>query len=790
MAFNSNFSEAEMFLASLQSEDSSDCDRSDNGYDFFNTSPNQGASNASEMLLGTKNMGRNGISSGSGNSVAMNLTPESFNSYYDQNQASQQQSMNFGVASMPLKQMNSLGSASTGNTQNYTENNSPFDLGVDSKANIFNEPGIFGPIKNEHSPKLKMESDDLKSLMNTDPEPSVSPSGDLDPGSLSSINGKITKPKKERTSHNVIEKKYRTNINDKILQLREIVPSLRIASKREAGVAVTDTDKRDLDGLEPARKLNKASILIKTIEYIRHLENKCSTYKFENEKLKSAQGLSTPESVRNNSTGTSEILGDATQHAHGTPYSQAYPGNQGNSMRHSDLTGKFLMGGLALTMGASCFGEDNDFSTARGLMSVPVFHYSPMSGFTMSNNNGIVNLHAALMSLLRISLLMATMLHLMRSLWRKAAENKMQQQDHAVVQFSDTVAFSSPSLLWDTLKKTLFVNRLKYPVNSIERIESELAACFALKLYSLPFPFSAISSRYVASTWAKIKNQVELANKRNKGALNTGFEWERITHVLTTSREETLENRKLLSLLSTEPVLFSLKDFVGFVNEVLIESSAESVIAVLLQQSASCQRPIAEVAEKVYASEVFNNQNLKFSRESFTAMSCLLEASERNIDSLLKLIKTKPVGETNKSKADRDQIFVLYSAIVRNLLSNGKDKASFNWVFKVSLADLTHEGCSIVGVAAMYLMLRSLMERESSEGFEMLYGKLEELSGKLRVWLGDQSTTILALEDRGKLVDYCVETALKCGTTSTVELEGSTESEEFTDDDNDEELTE
>ncbi len=124
--------------------------------------------------------------------------------------------------------------------------------------------------------------------------------------------------RKIKCSHNLIEKKYRTNINSKIVELRNCVPSLRIlisrdrAGNRNAGPGSasgsngTDgsgnmddlqfdddyvgkgysDDERKLDGLKPARKLNKATILSKATEYIRHLEIKNEQLVAENEKLK------------------------------------------------------------------------------------------------------------------------------------------------------------------------------------------------------------------------------------------------------------------------------------------------------------------------------------------------------------------------------------------------------------------------------------------------------------------------------------------------------------------------
>jgi hypothetical protein len=64
-------------------------------------------------------------------------------------------------------------------------------------------------------------------------------------------------PPVKKTAHNMIEKRYRTNLNDKIAALRDSVPSLRVMSKRNSrGQEVEE----DLQGLTPAHKLNKVSI--------------------------------------------------------------------------------------------------------------------------------------------------------------------------------------------------------------------------------------------------------------------------------------------------------------------------------------------------------------------------------------------------------------------------------------------------------------------------------------------------------------------------------------------------
>jgi hypothetical protein len=63
----------------------------------------------------------------------------------------------------------------------------------------------------------------------------------------------------KKTAHNMIEKRYRMNLNDKIAALRDSVPSLRIMSKSVRGEDTTE-DREELHGLTPAHKLNKATV--------------------------------------------------------------------------------------------------------------------------------------------------------------------------------------------------------------------------------------------------------------------------------------------------------------------------------------------------------------------------------------------------------------------------------------------------------------------------------------------------------------------------------------------------
>jgi hypothetical protein len=71
-----------------------------------------------------------------------------------------------------------------------------------------------------------------------------------------------TKPMK--TTHNMIEKRYRLKLNDKILSLRNAVPALRTSTSPPEDLQT---------GRGAASKLNKGTVLTKATEYIQQLEH-------------------------------------------------------------------------------------------------------------------------------------------------------------------------------------------------------------------------------------------------------------------------------------------------------------------------------------------------------------------------------------------------------------------------------------------------------------------------------------------------------------------------------------
>ncbi len=91
------------------------------------------------------------------------------------------------------------------------------------------------------------------------------------------------KPTSKKRPHNVIEKRYRANLNDKIAELRQSLPSLRSPGK---GLKENEHADDDAEDHTESIKFNKASILTKAVEYIRHLELRNKRLDDENVALK------------------------------------------------------------------------------------------------------------------------------------------------------------------------------------------------------------------------------------------------------------------------------------------------------------------------------------------------------------------------------------------------------------------------------------------------------------------------------------------------------------------------
>ncbi|KAG0325947.1 hypothetical protein BG000_001586 [Podila horticola] len=87
----------------------------------------------------------------------------------------------------------------------------------------------------------------------------------------------------KKVAHNAIERRYRNNINDRINDLKNVVPALcNIKTKDEKDDDDEDDGPAEADGVAKATKLNKATILRKATEYIVVLQKREAATKAEN----------------------------------------------------------------------------------------------------------------------------------------------------------------------------------------------------------------------------------------------------------------------------------------------------------------------------------------------------------------------------------------------------------------------------------------------------------------------------------------------------------------------------
>lgn len=122
------------------------------------------------------------------------------------------------------------------------------------------------------------------------PSPSPPPASSHGPPTRKEKDASSSTSAPKKTAHNMIEKRYRTNLNDKINALRDSVPALRLAVLRqetgnydEGGI---EGEEGDYNNMIPAPKLNKATILSKATEYIGTLDRRCRVLETENNALR------------------------------------------------------------------------------------------------------------------------------------------------------------------------------------------------------------------------------------------------------------------------------------------------------------------------------------------------------------------------------------------------------------------------------------------------------------------------------------------------------------------------
>lgn len=302
-------------------------------------------------------------------------------------------------------------------------------------------------------------------------------------------------PPMKKTSHNVIEKRYRNNLNDKIVELRNSVPSLRAK-----GVAKGAKGTEDLDGLTPAHKLNKATVMAKATEYIKHLEARNQTMVDEMAALKAqlarveagfgqsrdrqaSMGHSpTSRSREASSAGSPSFLSVAqdpsrfgqptvqqqymqqqTQPTYARPPNppvdaQNQPQN-GNGRGGAGFVNKVMLGTMAGIMALEGYSEHSDASSpsAHQLFSVPTALLK--RSFGGSSTPSAERSRLATISVLKIPLVIGVLIYLLAPLFSYTPRRK--PQAHASVQLPQAPSLASPVEVrrkaWLTAIQTVWV---------------------------------------------------------------------------------------------------------------------------------------------------------------------------------------------------------------------------------------------------------------------------------------------------------------------------------------------
>ncbi|KAI7872990.1 hypothetical protein BDF14DRAFT_1750856 [Spinellus fusiger] len=92
----------------------------------------------------------------------------------------------------------------------------------------------------------------------------------------------------KKVAHNVIERRYRNNINDRICELKNVIPSLSKSSIHNDSHIHTDDEQdnseteRKIDGMFVSSKISKATILRKATDYIQLLQHENQQIEKEN----------------------------------------------------------------------------------------------------------------------------------------------------------------------------------------------------------------------------------------------------------------------------------------------------------------------------------------------------------------------------------------------------------------------------------------------------------------------------------------------------------------------------
>ncbi|KFZ08945.1 hypothetical protein V502_09049 [Pseudogymnoascus sp. VKM F-4520 (FW-2644)] len=199
-----------------------------------------------------------------------------------------------------------------------------------------------------------------------------------------------------KSAHNIIEKRYRTNLNDKIDALGKRLPNLQAKYKKnhQSSGHNEDEDENVYDHHGPkGQKINKAVVLTEAADYIRELEERIkkhndqmSTMQIRLDVFKALAAARSPEidtgrrqdpiqwrGIRGNAADIQYQANTAIINQASPPSRDVRPVGRQNTSRGGYMS-KLMVGSLAGLMVMHGLGENDqayDGPSARGLFSLP-----------------------------------------------------------------------------------------------------------------------------------------------------------------------------------------------------------------------------------------------------------------------------------------------------------------------------------------------------------------------------------------------------------------------------------
>jgi hypothetical protein len=244
---------------------------------------------------------------------------------------------------------------------------------------------------------------------------------------------------------------------------------------------------------------------------------------------------------------------------------------------------------------------------------------------------------------------------------------------------------------------------------------------------------------YVDNLWSYLQ-KIQLDQNNN--------DYDNLKLILSLPARETINNEEyIVKLLNFEKLLdgsdtSAVSIFQKMISETITNSTLRKFI------TSSLTKPVNSIS--VISSELIkeiNDQNLE--------LQTLLNPTDSQIDKYQKTLETYDV-----SKLTTDDLLILYSSIIQNLVYQKKDyNRAKQWFNKLDLNRLND--FTLLGFTSLYMIIISMTSnRELFSNDTSIDLKIEELSGLLRIWVGNSNGSILNLKKRSLLIDYFVSVGL------------------------------